>query len=129
MKRKRRPPCPVWSMASPEYATAYGWKMRGLAIAPSSVVDLDIGNSFMRGFISAGLIAVTASRAQARKNALRLALQGGAAMAAGVASADALDRREYGSALLAVAAGAVGLGAINRLLPPSPSKVKEDTHE
>ena len=103
--------------------------MRGRVISRSPFGDPEVSNGFMRGFISAGLIAVTASRAQARKNALRLALQGGTAMAAGVASADALDRREYGSALLAVAAGAVGLGAINRLLPPSPSKVKEDTHE
>ena len=80
-------------------------------------------------FIAAGLVAATATQRPARKEALRLALQGGAAMAAGIAGANALDRRDYGAAVLAVAVGAVGLSAINQLLSDSSSSNKEATDE
>ena len=125
MKRRLPPPCPVWGAAP----SGYGRMMRGRVISRSPFGDPEVSNGFMRGFISAGLVAVTAGSMPARKEALRLALQGGTAMAAGIAGANAIDRRDYGSALLAVAAGAVGLSAINRLLPESTSSEKEVTHE
>lgn len=78
-----------------------------------------VANRFVRGFLAAGLIAATGSLQGRKKEVLRLALQSGAAMAAGYAGANALDRRAYGSALLAVAAGAASLYAINGLFSNS----------
>jgi hypothetical protein len=91
------------------------------------IPDPEARNGFMRGFIAAGLIA--ASGRPLRKETLRLALRGGTTMAAGIASANAIDRRDYVSALFAVAAGAVGLSAIDYLFPESPSNMKEVRHE
>jgi hypothetical protein len=89
-----------------------------------------VRNGFVRGFIAAGLTAATGARRQARGETLRLALRGGTALAAGIAGANAIGRRDYASALLAVAAGAAGLSAIDHLLFPDFSNMtKEVGHE
>jgi hypothetical protein len=92
--------------------------------------DLGARNGFVRGFIAAGLAAAAGARRPARKETLRLALRGGTALAAGIAGANAVDRRDYAAALLAVAAGAAGLSAIDTLLfPDSSNMTKEVDHE
>jgi hypothetical protein len=90
---------------------------------------LEARNGFVRGFIVAGLVAATGAGQPAGRETLRLALRGGTALATGIAGANAIDRRDYGSALLAVAAGAVGLNAINYLFPESSSNEKETPNE
>ncbi len=119
------PPCPVWGGVPP----GYGRLQRQAGFGRFPVSDPEARNGFVRGVIAAGLVAATATQRPARKEALRLALQGGAAMAAGIAGANALDRRDYGAAVLAVAVGAVGLSAINQLLSDSSSSNKEATDE
>lgn len=84
-----------------------------------------VANHFVRGFIAAGLIAATGTLQGRKKEALRLALQSGAAVAAGYAGAEALDQRAYGAALLAVAAGGASLYAINGLFSNSSSNFVE----
>jgi hypothetical protein len=91
---------------------------------------LNVRNGFMRGFIAAGLAATCGAKRQARGETLRLALRGGTALAAGIAGAKAIDRRDYAAALLAVAAGAAGLGAIDYLLfTDSSNMTREVGHE
>lgn len=85
-------------------------------------------NGFLRGAIAAGLLASLAPEV-GRQEALRRALQGGAAMAAGIAGADAIDRRDYGAALLALAAGAAGLKAIDVLLSNSQTNQEDSNDE
>jgi hypothetical protein len=84
-------------------------------------------NGFLRGAIAAGLLAA-ATPEVCRKDVLRRALQGGTAMAAGIAGANAIDQHHYGSALLALAFGAAGLSAIDVLLSDSQTD-KEDFDE
>jgi hypothetical protein len=92
--------------------------------------SLDARNGFMRGFIAAGLAAAVGARRQAGRETLRLALRGGTALAAGIAGAGAIDRRDYAAALFAVAAGAAGLSAIDHLLFADCSHMtKEVDHE
>lgn len=105
---------------------------KGRAFSSASIGSprvLESRNGFVRGFIVAGLAAATSARPSANSETLRLALRGGTALAAGVAGANAIDRRDYGSALLAVAAGAAGLSAINYLFPESSSNEKESLDE
>ena len=65
MKRRLPPPCPVWGAAP----SGYGRMMRGRVISRSPFGDPEVSNGFMRGFISAGLVAVTAGSMPARKEA------------------------------------------------------------
>ena len=95
--------CPPWSTSEPQ-------------------------NGFLRGAIAAGLLAAVTPEVR-RKEALRRALQGGTAMAAGIAGVNAIDRRDYGAALLALAAGAAGLSAIDRLFSDFPTHQDDSTHE
>lgn len=89
------------------------------------VVNSETQNGFVRGFITAGLVAAMTPDRVGVRESLRLALQGGTALAAGIAGANALDRRDYGSVLRAVVAGTAGLSAINYVLPKS-TKVQSD---
>ena len=123
-KRKALPPCPVWGDVPPGYG-----RMRGVPrgfVGPAYLRD-EAQNGFVRGFIAAGLVAATAAQSGQRRETLRLALQGGTAMATGIAGANALDRRDYATALLAVAVGAAGLKAINYALPESRNARKTQT--
>lgn len=84
----------------------------------------EIVNHFVRGFVATGLLAAAATPAAAgrardrvlNRTVLRRALQGGTAMAAGVAAANALQQRRYGTAALSLALGAAGLLAIEHLI-------------
>ncbi|WP_332672926.1 hypothetical protein [Aromatoleum sp.] len=79
----------------------------------------EMGGNFVRGFVATGLLAALQDGGSARtgdaRAALRSALQGGVALAAGSSAADALQRRNYNGALLAVAGGAAGVIAIDYL--------------
>ena len=74
---------------------------------------------FPGSFFAAGLIAAVST--SGRKETLRLALKSGTAMAAGVAATNAISRRDYATALVAVAGGAAGLRTIDYLLSESTS--------
>lgn len=95
-------------------------KARSIARRPPLVPEIQ-GN-FVRGFVSAGLLAGFQSAGEKRRtpaNArriLRLALQGGAALSAGGATVDALRQDSPVRALAAIAAGVVALAVIERLL-------------
>ncbi|WP_211168960.1 hypothetical protein [Aromatoleum toluvorans] len=76
--------------------------------------------NFVRGFVATGLLAALQEpggrvTAGAARGVLKQALQGGAALAAGCAAADAWQRQDYRGVLVAVAGGAAGLAAIDYL--------------
>lgn len=74
-------------------------------------------NQFLRGFATTGLLlAVCPGERPPAKQLLRHALRGGTALAAGVATANAIDRRDYGGAALSLALGAAGIAAIDALM-------------
>jgi hypothetical protein len=75
--------------------------------------------AFVQGFVATGLLAALQKRPgrpAADKRALRLALQGGAALAAGTTAAQSWQRRDAAHALVAVALGAAGVAAIEHLM-------------
>lgn len=94
-----------------------------------------LGTSFARGFVATGLLAAIQDRTirpggiRERRRALRFALQGGTALAAGSTVADALQTRDWGLALTAVAAGGVGMLAIERWLQDDNFKENPDGQE
>ncbi len=96
-------------------------KKRGNKL-PSTPLGSEVSANFVRGFVATGLLSIRQDRFQPgapvpdRRRILRHALQGGAALAAGSAAADSLQRHEYQTALAAVVGGAVGLIAIDYLL-------------
>lgn len=75
----------------------------------------DLQDSFVRGFVSTGLIAM--SSAGNRRQALRTALQGGTALWAASLAASAVRQRSVPGMLGALAAGSAGLLLIGQLLP------------
>lgn len=102
-------------------------KRRAVAVpAPGAVAA-----TFTRGMVASGLIAALQDRAAAGagpppgRKVLRYALQGGVALAAGSAAADALRQRDVTGAVLAVAAGAAGMLIAEHLLNPA----QHPTHE
>lgn len=77
----------------------------------------EIPDHFVRGFVSAGLLASAAHPGKPRpRRVARLALQGGVALAAGAATLAALRRNAPFAALASVAAGAASLMVIEQLL-------------
>jgi hypothetical protein len=75
--------------------------------------------AFVQGFVVSGLLATLQQRAHQPaldQRALRIALQGGAALAAGTVAAQAWQQRNLTRALTAVALGAVGVAAIEHLI-------------
>ncbi|MDR2112008.1 MAG: hypothetical protein LBQ62_02730 [Candidatus Accumulibacter sp.] len=128
---KRRP---ARAVAPPGPGRIERERSRVLPSVVSPMADPEARNGFVRGFIVAGLVAAVtgekrAAGGQTRAETLRLALQGGTALAAGIAGANALDRRDYGSALIAVAAGAAGLSAIDYLFTETSFNEKETGDE
>ncbi|MCD8516859.1 MAG: hypothetical protein LRY61_06270 [Burkholderiaceae bacterium] len=76
---------------------------------------------FLRGFVAAGCVSafqdVDAPFTQANlTRVLRQGVQGGIALAAGIHAVGAVRRSDYGSALISVAAGAMGVYVTERLL-------------
>lgn len=89
-----------------------------------ALTPAEIGANFTRGMVASGLLAAIQDRAAgegkpASRKILRYALQGGAALAAGAAAADAIRGRRYAGAVLAMAAGAAGVLAVEQLLNPA----------
>lgn len=95
----------------------------------------EFGAGFVRGFIATGLLAAVQNRAtrsggkRERRRVLRLALQGGTALAAGTVAADALCSRDWTLAATAVAAGTLGAIAIEQLMQEPTSKEITDGQE
>lgn len=74
---------------------------------------------FVQGFVATGLLAAIQNqptRPVADKRALRRALQGGAALAAGTAAAQAWQQRNIGRALTALALGTASVLAVEHLM-------------
>lgn len=80
--------------------------------------DAALTTDFTRGFVATGLLAVLQDRGASPAarldagRALRHALQGGVALAAGSAAAGAVRRRDYALALGSVAVGAAAVYGI-----------------
>ncbi len=81
-----------------------------------------VAADFARGAIAAGLLTAVQDRWTEGAKSNRLvacrAVQGGVALAVGIAAADGLRQGNYSRALLAVAAGMVGVAAAERVLNP-----------
>lgn len=74
--------------------------------------------AFIRGALVTGMLVALQDRQTAKpegRKVLRHAIQGGTALAAGTVAAEALMRRDYKLAAMAVAAGAAGLIAAGQL--------------
>lgn len=81
-----------------------------------------VPGSFVQGVVAAGLLAAIQNRPglpALDKRALRLALQGGASLAAGTMAAQAWQQRDLSRVLVAVAAGAAGVAVIEKLMNTS----------
>ena len=99
--------------------------------APVAVEQRTLADEFVRGFVTSGLLAALQSQGcQPRLDCrtLRLAVQGGTALASGVAAMRALRGTQYAQALLSVAAGAAAVAAAEYFLQtPHPSN-QEPAH-
>ncbi|MDQ7988359.1 MAG: hypothetical protein REI09_01885 [Candidatus Dactylopiibacterium sp.] len=87
--------------------------------------NAEIANQFIRGVVATGLLVGVQQKCQqglSGKTVLARALQGGTALAAGVAAANALQQRQTGRALVAAALGAAGLAAIEYALRQETSR-------
>lgn len=87
------------------------------AVQPDSQRTLT--DEFVRGFITSGVLAALQGQGcqpQLSRRTLRLAVQGGAALACGVAAMRALRDAQYPQALLGVAAGVAAVAAAEYLL-------------
>jgi hypothetical protein len=92
------------------------------------------GSDFTRGFVAAACVSAfqdieNPAAAANLKRALRYGLQGGTALAAGSHAAQSLRQGSYGSALLAVAAGAAGVLMIENLLRDPVQPKEKEPHE
>lgn len=95
-------------------------KLPSTALARSLASPAGDG-SFLRGFVASACLSAAQDvpQAAARKNlkrVLRHALQGGTALTAGGYAVAALRRHDYAGVLIAAAAGAAGVFAIEQLL-------------
>ncbi len=78
--------------------------------------------AFVQGLVAAGLLAAIQGRPgmpALDRRTLRLALQGGASLAAASMAAQAWRQRDAGRALIAVAAGAASVAVIEKLMHTS----------
>ncbi|MCW2274852.1 hypothetical protein GJ654_11210 [Rhodoblastus acidophilus] len=99
-------------------------KGRGSPLAPA-----ELSNNFTRGLVATGLLTAIQNRAAGappNRAVARLALQGGFALAAGVATADSLRRQDYLSAALAIAGGVAGVMAVETLLAAEPPQMQQE---
>lgn len=89
-------------------------KKKSLAAVPVPGDDA-LANNFMRGFLASGMLAAFQDRKLQQPSGARVlarALQGGTALATGVATANAFQRGEPGRALAALLVGSAGIAAI-----------------
>lgn len=93
------------------------------AKAAAALAPAELASSFTRGLVATGLVAAIQDRQTkdppSNRKVLRLALQGGAALASGIATAESLRRGDLARAVLALAGGALGVIATEMLLNPS----------
>ena len=97
---------------------------------PVKVKAGEMPANFVRGFVATGLLAALQEPAgrttpAARRAVLKQALQGGTALAAGCAAAEAWQRQDLRGVLVAVAGGAAGLAAIDYLARKSARRSNE----
>ncbi len=105
-------------------------KHAGVLVPPVSAVPDRMTNQFLRGFATTGLLlAVRPGGRLAPKALLHHALRGGAALAAGAAAANALDRRDYGGAAWSLAIGAAGIAAIDTLMTGACALLEKETED
>ncbi len=82
-------------------------------------------DDFTRGFLSAAMLAALQGAAAGQpalgRRTLRLALQGGAALAAGTAAMHSLRSGQRVQALLITGAGCAAIAASEALLPDAPA--------
>ena len=93
-----------------------------VVVSGQNISTSPVGGDFVQGFVSAGVLAAAVNggfRPTTDKRTLRLALQGGTALAAGKVAAQAWQQRNLRQALIAVAAGWVGVSVIENLLQDS----------
>lgn len=91
------------------------------AKSPRPLAPTEIASHFVQGSVVAGLLTAIQDRAAESPSSLtvaRRAVQGGFALAAGVATARSLRQQDYLSALLALAGGTAGVIAAETLLAP-----------
>lgn len=100
------------------------------AKAAAALAPAELAGNFTRGLVATGLVAAIQDRwtegKPSNRKVLRLALQGGAALASGIATAESLRRADVARAVLALAGGAVGVMAIEMLLNPSPRQPAQE---
>jgi len=86
---------------------------------PNMMPARPVSGAFVQGFVATGLLAAIQNqtgRPVLDRRALRLALQGGAALAAGSSAAYAWQRQDLGRALTALTLGAAGLVALEHFI-------------
>lgn len=94
-------------------------KKRRKKVAAKKLADA-VAVDFTRGFVATGLLSAFQDRDRSKNVAvdagrnLRRAVQGGIAMAAACAAADALRRRDYATVVTAATAGTAALMAIEK---------------
>lgn len=96
---------------------------------PLAMPPRTAGGAFVQGFVASGLLASVQNRGRPTldKRALRFALQGGAALAAGTVASRSWQRGDLTRALTALGLGAAGVVAIEHLLKET--KESEDGQE
>lgn len=108
---------------------------RPLALRPArsmrTMPSRRLTDEFIRGSITSGILAALQGQGQRAplsldQRTLRLALQGGAALAAGTAAVQAVQQGQHGRALMAVAAGAAAVAAAEHFLK-EPVLLKESS--
>lgn len=100
--------------------------MRLTEAMPHALSQSEVANHFVRGFVAAGLLSALQQDGFPGKPVLKHAFQGGSAIAAGVAAANALQQRRFADSLTAVAGGAAGIAATEVLANPSPGSETRD---
>lgn len=108
-------------------------KKRKAKVRDRPLAAAELASNFTRGLVAAGLLTAvqerwTISQPPSRRS-VRRALQGGVALAAGVATAESLRDRDYFGAVAALAGGALGVFALETLLacelPDSQKSIEE----
>lgn len=86
-----------------------------------------VAEEFIKGGLTTGLLAALQNRGSSAatfdQRALRLAIQGGTALAASTAAVQAIRQGQHGRAALAVAVGAVAIVATERFLNTEQSSI------
>lgn len=100
------------------------------AKAAAALAPAELASNFTRGLVATGLVATIQDRwtqgKPSNRKVLRLALQGGAALASGIATAESLRRGDYARAVLALAGGALGVVTTEMLLNPPTRRPAEE---